>query len=244
MDWCRLGTAYYLDRAVLRAGEAAEVLFLRCIAYSGAEESRGLVPRYVLPMLTPTKTKARTDALLREGLLLDAGDDVQIRSWERWQESLDTEADRRRKDRERKAAVRAKLRTESADASADLSADSPQTVQPESARKEVEVEVEVEKTSSSSTRKRAAKATAVPDAFPITAAMAEWGRANAPLITDPQRETAKFLDHHRSTGKTFKDWTAAWRTWMANAQGYAEQRGGMRVVPIDQSDLPESLRFG
>lgn len=151
MDWCRLQTNYYLDGAVLRAGEAAEVLFLRCIAYSGAEETRGLIPRHILPMLTPKKTAARTAALVREELLIEHGDYLLIRSWRRIQEALDAESERRRKDRERKAAKRAE--DKSLGTSVDVSADSPRTVHDESARIEVEVEVEEEqekKTSSSS----------------------------------------------------------------------------------------------
>ncbi len=112
MDWCRLTTNYYLDGALLRAGEAAEVLFLRCIAYSGAQETRGLVPKHVLPMLTPAKTQPRLAALLREGLLVDEGDHVRLRSWDRHQERLDAESERRRKDRERKVAERVRRRAE------------------------------------------------------------------------------------------------------------------------------------
>ncbi len=138
MDWCRLGTSYYLDHAILRAGEAAEVLFLRCLAYSGAQESRGRIDKAVLPLLTPQRTKARMEALVREGLLLDAGEAVQIRSWQVWQERLDSESDRRRKDRERKAREREAKKSE------EVSTDSPRTVQPESARIEVEVEEEKE----------------------------------------------------------------------------------------------------
>lgn len=138
MDWCRLSTSYYLDAAVLRAGEDAEVLFVRCMAYSGAQETGGRVAKHALPLLTPTRTKARTAALVREGLLLDDGDHVLIRSWERWQEALDAESARRRRDRERKARVR------SGGQSKDVSADSPRTVHVTKPRIEVEVEEEKE----------------------------------------------------------------------------------------------------
>ncbi len=141
MEWCRLTTNFYLDGAVLRAGEAAEVLFLRCIAYSGAQETRGLIPKHVLPMLTPTKTQARVAALLCEELLVDEGAHVRLRSWDRHQEQLDAESERRRKDRERKADERRRVRG----LSADVSADAGRTVRAESTRIEVEVEEEKDK---------------------------------------------------------------------------------------------------
>ena len=140
MDWVKLDATYYNDRAIVRAGEAAEVLFLRCLAYCGAEENKGVVPKDVLARLTPTRTAQRLAALLREGLLTDLGDDVQVRSWAEWQEKLDTESDRRRKDRERKQAARDAAK--SADESADESADVPGLVLGPLSREELEVEKE------------------------------------------------------------------------------------------------------
>ena len=87
-------------------------------------------------------------------------------------------------------------------------------------------------TPSLSPRKRA---TSTPDLFPISDEMAAWGREHAPLVVDPRAETAKFLDHHRAKGSTFKDWQAAWRTWMRNAQTYAERAG---VKPASPSSDP------
>lgn len=37
-------------------------------------------------------------------------------------------------------------------------------------------------------------------------------------------ETERFLDHHRANGKTFKDWNAAWRTWISRAVDYAPRQ--------------------
>lgn len=110
MDWCRLSSSYYLDPAVVGAGEAAEVLFTRLLAYCAEKETRGRVPKSVLPYLAPTKTKQRTDALLRENVLLDDGTHVVLRSWERWQEAHDSLAEKRRKEREKKARQRAAKR--------------------------------------------------------------------------------------------------------------------------------------
>jgi hypothetical protein len=93
-----------------------------------------------------------------------------------------------------------------------------------------------QKTSSSGARKRGQqRATSAPDVFPITDAMAAWGRENCPLVTDPQAETRQFLDHARANGKRFIDWTAAWRTWMANAEKFAGQRpSNVRSLPAKQ----------
>lgn len=110
MDWCRLSSSYYLDPAVVGAGEAAEVLFTRLLAYCAEKETRGRVPKSVLPYLAPTRTKQRTDALLRENVLLDDGSHVVLRSWERWQEAHDSLAEKRRKEREKKARQRAAKR--------------------------------------------------------------------------------------------------------------------------------------
>lgn len=238
MDWCRLSTDFYLDADILRAGEAAEVLFVRCLAYAGAEETGGRIPRGALSRLAPTKTKARVDALLRERLLIDDGSDVLIRSWERWQESLDSESERRRKAREKKARQRAEARQEEElpvppepEDDPPLALDVvpgtvPGTEGDESRRRPRHIEVEEEqKTTSSGTRKRA---TPAPDLFPITPRMAEWGRKNAPRVRNAQAETERFLDYHRAKGNTFKSWEAAWRNWMSKADEYAADRPSSR----------------
>lgn len=39
-------------------------------------------------------------------------------------------------------------------------------------------------------------------------------------LDDPMRELAKFKDHHTAKGSTYKDWQAAFRTWLSNAIDY------------------------
>jgi len=56
--------------------------------------------------------------------------------------------------------------------------------------------------------------------FPITETMAKWGAKNAPDV-DGATQTAQFVDHWTAASgspATKVDWTAAWRTWMRNAQ--------------------------
>lgn len=68
MEWAKLPTSYPNDPAMMRAGEAAEVLWARAFAYSGEHETDGFVPAEVLARLTPARGKARAAALVREGL--------------------------------------------------------------------------------------------------------------------------------------------------------------------------------
>jgi hypothetical protein len=75
------------------------------------------------------------------------------------------------------------------------------------------------------------RATQAPDSIDITDAMRTWAASKAPRV-DLTSETERFLDHHRAKGSTFKDWTAAWRTWMSRAEGY----GNVRQLPNRDSD--------
>lgn len=81
---------------------------------------------------------------------------------------------------------------------------------------------EPEKTSSSTTSSRAApkRASAAPARLEITPDMRAWARTNK-ITCDLVDETDAFLDHHRAKGSTFKDWAAAWRTWMRNTAKFA-----------------------
>lgn len=44
-------------------------------------------------------------------------------------------------------------------------------------------------------------------------------------------EFAHFLDHHRKADKRWRDWTAAWRTWLSNASKFS------RAGPVARQPL-------
>ncbi len=68
--------------------------------------------------------------------------------------------------------------------------------------------------------------TVAPEVFPITDQMRAFVAKDAPGI-DVQRETEKFLDHHRSKGSVFIDWSAAWKNWIRRAVEFGvQQKGG------------------
>jgi hypothetical protein len=69
-------------------------------------------------------------------------------------------------------------------------------------------------------RKRAQQ---LPDDFEVTAEMTAWARENFPSV-NAVFETQAFKDFHTAKGSVFKDWAAAWRTWIRNAAKF--DRGG------------------
>lgn len=67
----------------------------------------------------------------------------------------------------------------------------------------------------SGNRKRARKrATALPDDFQVTATMLKWAEGFGLSRDRISAATDHFKDHHTAKGSTFKDWPAAWRTWI------------------------------
>jgi hypothetical protein len=61
----------------------------------------------------------------------------------------------------------------------------------------------------------------LPADFTVTESMATWARTNARGI-DPTSETEHFKDWHLAKGSKFKDWGAAWRTWMRRSVEYGK----------------------
>lgn len=77
-------------------------------------------------------------------------------------------------------------------------------------------------------KKSTAKGTRLSNDFEVTPEMVAWfdGRG---LSVDLELETEKFKNHFAAVpgAKGLKlDWTATWRNWMLNAEGYAKARGG------------------
>lgn len=231
MEWVKLVAipAYYIDGALLRAGEAAEVLFCRALAYCGGVESAGVIDKTVLPMIVPTRTQQRADALVREGLWVDEGAQYRIRTWDKWQDEHDVAAEKRRKDRERQREHRRKARQgEPRDSHTDPSRDSHSDKRD---CHDVDVEVDVEREGEPPATQEVAasrpkRATRVPETFPPDAEAAtrlkEWAADTCPLV-ELKSETENWQDWHRAKGDTAKDWIASWRTWMRRAQKDAEQ---------------------
>lgn len=106
MEWFKLAANYADDPKIVAAGEEAEVLFVRALAYCADAETGGFLPSKLVARLTPTKTKKRVESLVQNGLWLEVPGGYRVRSWMNWQSELETLAQRRRSDRDRKRAQR------------------------------------------------------------------------------------------------------------------------------------------
>lgn len=117
MDWVKLSTRYYLDAAVASLPNAdAELLFIRGLAYAGAEETGGFIPEQVVSSLTRRRRYAAdVEALVARSLWVPCQGHgglpgFRIARWEDWQEELEALARRRAADRERKRRERERRR--------------------------------------------------------------------------------------------------------------------------------------
>lgn len=50
-------------------------------------------------------------------------------------------------------------------------------------------------------------------------------------------QAAAFRDHHLARGTTFKDWDAAWRTWLGNARRFARPAAARNARPRSAHDV-------
>jgi hypothetical protein len=87
MDFVKLKTTYYNDLAVRAAGEQAEVLFTRGLAFAGEQETDGFIPSWAPAALTSSKATARVNALVREGLWTKVDGGWHITGWDKHQVS-------------------------------------------------------------------------------------------------------------------------------------------------------------
>ena len=104
-----LSATYYTDDAILEAGERAEVLFTRGLAFCADSNSDGFITdRQVIAIIGI----GMRDAQKRAALLVEVGawerldGGYQVRSWLKWNTSAAELGRVRKQDRERKASAR------------------------------------------------------------------------------------------------------------------------------------------
>lgn len=102
-----LDVNYVTDEGIRRAGPAAELLFIRALAYSKRTQSEGLLPDYDMPVISVGLPQVRESiaSLVEWELWLPVEGGWQIRSWQRWNETHKEAADKRERaaDRQRRS---------------------------------------------------------------------------------------------------------------------------------------------
>lgn len=71
---------------------------------------------------------------------------------------------------------------------------------------------------------------ALPEGFTITGPMEIWAKTNAPQI-ELKSETENFKDWHLAKGSMFRNWDAAWRTWMRRSLEYGKKNATAGAAP-------------
>lgn len=104
-----LSASYYRDDAILEAGEAAELLYVRGLAFLSDAMSDGFISdRQVEHILGAgmRNVKARAARLVEVGLWQREDGGYMVRSWLKWNRSAEEIGRARRQDRDRKASQR------------------------------------------------------------------------------------------------------------------------------------------
>jgi hypothetical protein len=226
MTWFRVDDHLSDHRKVRKAGTSAMGLWVLSGSWSAAHLTDGWVPREVALRYGTERQAERLEA---SGLWV-AGDVDDEPGWffHQWTDHQPTREQvqlRRKNAAERQASWRQKKQETAGsddpsrvdkDVSNGVSHAAPDPTRP------VPKEREQKKTPSSSPAQQ--RGQRIPADFTVSPAMVDWAREKTPLVG--RTETENFIDHWTAASgrnATKRDWVAAWRTWMRNAQTTAER---------------------
>lgn len=107
--YAKLSATYYRDDAIMAAGEAAEVLFTRSLAFCAETPSNGFITDLQVALITIglRKVEERIKTLLDYDIWQKVDDGYVVRQWLKWNPSAEEAGMVRKNDRERKAKLRA-----------------------------------------------------------------------------------------------------------------------------------------
>jgi len=107
--YAKLSATYYRDDAILAAGEAAEVLFTRSLAFCSETPSDGYITHRQVDLIAVglRNVKPRIKALLDHNAWVEADGGYVVRQWLKWHRSAEEAGMVRKNDRDRKSQLRA-----------------------------------------------------------------------------------------------------------------------------------------
>jgi hypothetical protein len=264
--WVPLSVYYFDDEALIEAGEFAETMFTRMMAYAGRHRDwNGRLPRAVvlsrlglvaLESAPESAPESRLEALLESGLVSAQGAHIVIEGWLKWNDAGERVEQSREQDRERKNAVTS--------GDADAVPESAPEVAPESAPdsgtvSDISSGAQDKKREEKKERCASADAPARFDEFWSVyperknkqPAIKAW--KNAVKVADPEviiagaRRYALWLHEQRSKDATTKPkypdgWLNAgrWEDELDAPEQPPEQRGSFTAPPLPE-DAPRSL---
>lgn len=223
MPWFKVDDGFWSHPKVLGLSAQAVALWVRAGSYCANHLTDGNVARGVVAVLGHSESDATE--LVFAGLWKNTRGGWKYNDWADYQPAREEierqrrmKADRQKRWRESHRNQQGQFKddrssADSVDASVDASRDAPvdtAPTRPDPTRPKVLKE-----------RERKKRASPAPKDFAISDDMREWAHTKTPAI-DIDHETERFLDYAKANGKTYVDWSAAWRNWMKRALDYAK----------------------
>jgi hypothetical protein len=247
--WFKVDDGLAFHHKTVKAGNAAMGLWVRAGAWCGALMTDGFVPDEILAVMG---TSAQAARLVSAGLWIPVDGGYQFHGWGEWQPSkADVQAAKKkeslRKKNWREARLMEQANSQSAAGQGTMSRvkstgqDAGQTADTtrdtgsgrEGSSKSEGSPIAEGGAGGELPSRLPREACRLPENFKITPEMAEWGRTHVPHVNG-RIETEKFRDYWKAaSGQNArkKDWIAAWRTWMRNADERLGQRGNVHPQP-------------
>lgn len=248
-NYVPLDVNYARDPDIRAAGPEAEQLFLRSLAYAKGSRSGGRVPEYDLAVVAVglKNVQRRIAALVTERLWVVVEGGWHIRSWDRWNGDDDSRrAHARRANCKRWHFDRGitdpdcEFCPSPGDSPGESGADphrNPEWISKGREGKGTEDSLRSPSSDAASPgdsppEPKPKRGTRLADDFGTTPEMEKWARENCPKVTatpgNGGNETLKFIDYWQAESgqrASKRDWVAAWRLWMRNA----EERAGRGI---------------
>lgn len=246
-DFVPLDVRYRRDRAIRSAGIAGELLYVRSLAHAKCNDTGGVIEDYDLPDLTSGMADGpgTAAALVRVGLwVVISPTSWAIRSWDKWNPASDRSTDGRLGNHKRWHRDRGIVAPDCefcipqslpdiAPESPPISGGESQTRVEESRREESREAIPEE----SPPPPKPKRGTRIPDNWEPPEDARRKMADRFPHV-DLDIETEKFINHWQAESgqkATKSNWTATWRNWIINADGYTPRH--LRAVKPEQQQI-------
>ena len=211
--WIRLDTTWDSSKWVAALPAPSQLAWIKLLCYMKAHGDSRSVKSLPLEVasrqwtVTKTAVSRMLESAIADGALIASGGEWVVTGWHRQTDT--TQADRARRYRQRKKEDTAPSRSVTAEAR-DVTPVTPTETETETETKEKEKPLTGVK------RKQT-----LPDDWSPNSTHHDIAIREGVSMSD---EVSKFRDHHTSHGKVMRDWDAAFRYWLRNANNFKNPR--------------------